>query len=474
LGRLFGTDGIRGLANADLTPELALAVAVASAHVLAERDRSHRPVAVVGRDPRASGEMLEAAVVAGLASAGADVLRAGVLPTPAVAYLVGAHRADLGVVLSASHNPMPDNGIKLFAAGGQKLPDEIEAAIEAAVLRGEASASPDAGSDAAGGSGDDERPVTGWVRPTGGAIGRVTDLTEPAESYVNHLLDTLPGSQPLAGLRVVVDCANGAASRVAPQSYARAGAGVIAIHCAPDGLNINRDCGSTHLDVLRAAVIEHRADLGIAHDGDADRCLAVTAGGDEVDGDQIMAILALRMRRAGILVDDTLVATVMSNLGLRLAMRAEGIRLVETKVGDRYVLEELRARGYTLGGEQSGHVVLPAHATTGDGLLTALHLMAEVASTGRSLSDLAAVMTKLPQVLINVPVTDRAAGASAPPVAAAVADAEAVLGESGRVLLRPSGTEPLVRVMVEASTVEEARSVADRIAAAVREASPVA
>jgi len=447
LGRLFGTDGVRGLANADLTPELALSVAVAAAHTLAERDRSHRPVAVVGRDPRASGEMLEAAVVAGLASAGADVLRAGVIPTPAVAYLVGAHGADLGVVLSASHNPMPDNGIKLFAAGGNKLPDEVEAEIEA-------------------GTG------TSWRRPTGAAIGRVSDLPSAAESYVDHLLGTL-GGRRLDGLRIVVDCANGAAARVAPAAYARAGADVVAVHCDPDGLNINDNCGSTHLDVLREAVVARGADLGIAHDGDADRCLAATAGGDDVDGDQIMAILALAMRRDGSLADDTLVATVMSNLGLRLAMRAEGIRMIETKVGDRYVLEELRRGGYALGGEQSGHVVMPAYATTGDGLLTALHLMAEVATSGRSLASLASVMTKLPQVLVNVPVTDRVAGASAPPVAAAVADGEATLGDTGRVLLRPSGTEPLVRVMVEASTVEQARAVADRIADAVRSASPV-
>ena len=447
MGRLFGTDGVRGLANADLTPELALSVAVAAAHTLAERDRSHRPVAVVGRDPRASGEMLEAAVVAGLASAGADVLRAGVIPTPAVAYLVGAHGADLGVVLSASHNPMPDNGIKLFAAGGNKLPDEVEAEIEA-------------------GTG------TSWKRPTGAAIGRVSDLPSAAESYVDHLLGTL-GGRRLDGLRIVVDCANGAAARVAPAAYARAGADVVAVHCDPDGLNINDNCGSTHLDVLREAVVARGADLGIAHDGDADRCLAATAGGDDVDGDQIMAILALAMRRDGSLADDTLVATVMSNLGLRLAMRAEGIRMIETKVGDRYVLEELRRGGYALGGEQSGHVVMPAYATTGDGLLTALHLMAEVATSGRSLASLASVMTKLPQVLVNVPVTDRVAGASAPPVAAAVADGEATLGDTGRVLLRPSGTEPLVRVMVEASTVEQARAVADRIADAVRSASPV-
>ncbi len=450
MGRLFGTDGVRGRANADLTPELALAIAVAAAHTLAERDRSHRPVAVVGRDPRASGEMLEAAVVAGLASAGADVLRVGVVTTPAVAYLAGAHGADLGVALSGSHNPMPDNGVKLFAAGGHKLPDEVEDAIEAAVTR--------------------PGTAAGWTRPTGAAIGRVHTLPEDDKSYVNHLLSTLP--HRLDGLRMVVDCANGAASAIAPEAYARAGADVVALHCAPDGLNINEGCGSTHLSVLQAAVREHGADLGVAHDGDADRCLAVSADGAEVDGDEIMAVLALAMRRAGRLTDDTLVATVMSNLGLRLAMREQGITLVETKVGDRYVLEELRARGYALGGEQSGHVVLPAHATTGDGILTALHLMAELADTGRPLAELASVVTKLPQVLVNVPVGDRAAGASAPAVTAAVAEAEASLAGSGRVLLRPSGTEPLVRVMVEASTVDVAQSVAERIAGVVRAASP--
>lgn len=413
MGRLFGTDGVRGLANADLTPELALAVAVSAAHTLRERDRSHPPVAVVGRDPRASGEMLEAAVVAGLASAGAVVLRAGILPTPAIAHLVGLHGADLGVVLSASHNPMPDNGIKLFAAGGHKLPDEVEAAIESGVDTGE----------------------PGWVRPTGRGVGRVRDLPDAATSYVDHLLSTVPSS--VAGLRVVVDCANGAASGVAPDAFARAGADVVAVHCAPDGLNINEACGSTHLGAVRAAVRAHGADLGIAHDGDADRCLAVTASGDEVDGDQIMAILALAMRRAGTLVKDTLVATVMSNLGLRLAMRAHGITMIETKVGDRYVLEELRAHGFSLGGEQSGHVVMPAHATTGDGVLTALHLMAEVATSGRTLASLASVVTKLPQILVNVPVADRTSGASAPDVLAAVADAEGMLGDAGRVLLRP-------------------------------------
>jgi phosphoglucosamine mutase len=453
MGRLFGTDGVRGRANADLTPELALSVAMAAAHVLAERDHSHPPLAVVGRDPRASGEMLEAAVVAGLAGAGARVLRVGILPTPGVAYLVGDVKADLGVMLSASHNPMPDNGIKLFAAGGHKLPDDVEAQIEEAI-RAEA-------------AGD---PAASWHRPVGEAVGRVRDLPDGAMHYVKHLVGSVP--HPLQGLRVVVDCANGAASDVAPQAYREAGAEVIAIHATPDGLNINDGCGSTHLDQVRAAVHEHRADLGLAHDGDADRCLAVTATGEEVDGDQIMAILALAMRETGTLTKDTLVATVMSNLGLRLAMSAAGIRLIETKVGDRYVLEELRRDGLALGGEQSGHVVMPAYATTGDGILTGLHLMARMAATKASLADLASVVTRLPQVLVNVPVGDRAAGSTAPAVLAAVAEAEAELAGTGRVLLRPSGTEPLVRVMVEAQTAETAGDVAGRIADLVREASP--
>ncbi|WP_328465043.1 phosphoglucosamine mutase [Actinoplanes sp. NBC_00393] len=449
MGRLFGTDGVRGLANGELlTPELALKVAVAAARVLVETDGSHQPLAIVGRDPRASGEMLEAAVVAGLTSAGANVVRVGVLPTPAVAYLVGQTNADLGVMLSASHNPMPDNGIKLFAAGGTKLPDELEERIEQAV--------------------EDGHGLVG--RPTGAAIGRVHDLLDGAEHYIKHLVDSIP--HPLDGIKVVVDCANGAASEAGPVAYREAGAEVIAIHAEPDGLNINDECGSTHLDKVREAVLREGADLGIAHDGDADRCLAVTASGEVVDGDQIMAILALAMRDNGTLTDDTLVATVMSNLGLRIAMKQAGIKLVETKVGDRYVLEELQNDGLALGGEQSGHIVMPAFATTGDGVLTGLHLMAQVAASGKSLADLAAVVHKLPQVLINVKVGDREAGAAAPTVQAAVALAENELGETGRVLLRPSGTEPLVRVMVEAATEDKAREVAERIAAEVSAASP--
>ncbi|GIF19414.1 phosphoglucosamine mutase [Actinoplanes tereljensis] len=448
MGRLFGTDGVRGLANGDLTPELALSVAVAAARVLVESDTSHQPLAIVGRDPRASGEMLEAAVVAGLTSAGANVVRVGVLPTPAVAYLVAQTNADLGVMLSASHNPMPDNGIKLFAAGGTKLPDELEARIEQAV--------------------EDGHGVIG--RPIGGAIGRVNDLLDGAEHYIKHLVAATPNR--LEGIKVVVDCANGAASEVGPIAYEEAGAEVIAIHADPDGLNINEECGSTHMEKVRDRVLAEGADLGIAHDGDADRCLAVTASGDIVDGDQIMAILALAMRDAGTLTNDTLVATVMSNLGLKIAMKQSGIKMIEAKVGDRYVLEELNAGGLALGGEQSGHIVMPEFATTGDGVLTGLHLMAQLAGSGKSLADLAAVVHKLPQVLINVRVGDREAGAAAPTVQAAVALAEDELGETGRVLLRPSGTEPLVRVMVEAGTEEQARSVAERIAAEVNSASP--
>ncbi|HEX5119670.1 MAG TPA: phosphoglucosamine mutase [Pseudonocardiaceae bacterium] len=438
--RLFGTDGVRGLANTELTPELALSVAAAAARVFTEHDRSHRQVAVLGRDPRASGEMLEAAVAAGLASAGVDVLRLGVLPTPAVAYLVGELGADLGVMISASHNPMPDNGVKLFSSGGHKLPDAVEDEIAA-------------------------RLAPPADRPVGAAVGRITDSSEAVLRYEEHLLAATGRS--LTGLRIVVDCANGAASHVAPQVYRKAGAEVTAIHSEPDGLNINHDCGSTHLESIRTAVRESGADLGIAHDGDADRCLAVDGTGAIVDGDQIMAVLALGMKEAGELADDTLVVTVMSNLGLHLAMHEHGVAVHTTAVGDRYVLEELRTGGFTLGGEQSGHVLLPSHATTGDGVLTALRLMARVVDTGRSLAELAGVMNRLPQVLVNVKVTDKAAVATALTVADAVADVERELGESGRVLLRPSGTEQLVRVMVEAPTHDLAEAAASRLAGVV-------
>ena len=443
VGRLFGTDGVRGLANRDLTAETALGIAVAAAHVLGEVGAfsGGRPRAVVGRDPRASGEFLSAAVVAGLASAGVDVDDAGVLPTPAVAALVEDTDADLGVVLSASHNPMPDNGVKLFARGGHKLPDDVEDAIE-------------------------RRLDEPWDRPTGAGVGRVRRLPGAADRYVERLLGTLPNG--LDGLRVVVDCAHGAASEVSPRALRAAGAEVTVIGASPDGLNINDGYGSTHLGRLRAAVLDSGAAAGIAHDGDADRCLAIDHRGEVVDGDQIMAVLALAFRDRGALAQDTLVTTVMSNLGLKLAMQAAGIRTVDTAVGDRYVLEELRRGGYTLGGEQSGHVVMLEHATTGDGVLTGLHLLARVAQTRTPLAELAGVMQRLPQVLVNVAGVDKARSGSDPSVLAAVTAAEAQLGSTGRVLLRPSGTEPLVRVMVEAPEEAQAQKVADELADVVR------
>ncbi|MGS2588393.1 phosphoglucosamine mutase [Streptomyces hebeiensis] len=450
MGRLFGTDGVRGVANADLTAELALGLSVAAAHVLAEVGtfEGHRPTAVVGRDPRASGEFLEAAVVAGLASAGVDVLRVGVLPTPAVAYLTGVLGADLGVMLSASHNAMPDNGIKFFARGGHKLADELEDRIETLY--------------------EQHRTGEPWERPTGAGVGRVRTYDEGFDQYVAHLIGVLPNR--LDGLKVVLDEAHGAAARVSPEAFARAGAEVITIGAEPDGLNINDGYGSTHLDHLKAAVVEHGADFGIAHDGDADRCLAVDGAGEEIDGDQILAVLALAMREAGTLRGNAVVATVMSNLGFKTAMEREGIHLVETAVGDRYVLESMKEHGYALGGEQSGHVIVLDHATTGDGTLTGLMLAARVAATGRSLADLAGVMRRLPQVLINVPDVDRSRVNTSAELTAAVAEAESDLGTTGRVLLRPSGTEPLVRVMVEAADIEQARAVAGRLADAVKSA----
>jgi phosphoglucosamine mutase len=443
LGRLFGTDGVRGRANADLTPELALSVARAAAGVLADRGGTSRPVAVVGRDPRASGEMLEAAVVAGLTSAGAEVLRAGVVPTPALAFLTARTDADLGVMISASHNPMPDNGIKLFSRGGHKLPDALEAAIERTVVSG---ASAD-------------------HRPTGAGVGRVGDLPGAADDYVAHLLSTV--DRPLTGLTLVVDGAHGAAATIAPEVYRRAGATVHAIGCDPDGWNINDGIGSTHLGPLVEAVRKSGADLGLAHDGDADRCLAVTAEGELVDGDAILAVCALALHERGELAQDTVVATVMSNLGFHHTMRDAGITVQTTAVGDRYVLEALRARNLSLGGEQSGHLVFLDHATTGDGLLTGLALMARMRATGAPLAELAGVVQRLPQVLVNVPVTDRIAVVENDEVAEAVNAVEAELGDSGRVLLRPSGTEQLVRVMVEAPTQELADRVAARLAEVV-------
>ncbi|MHC6230229.1 phosphoglucosamine mutase [Arthrobacter sp. MMS24-T111] len=443
MSRLFGTDGVRGLANGLLTAELALQLAQAAAVVLGHDRNSNgsRPRAVLARDPRASGEFIAAAVEAGLASSGIDVYDAGVLPTPAAAYLVADLDADFGVMISASHNPAPDNGIKFLARGGKKLPDEVEDAIEAQLSK-EA------------------------VRPTGSDVGRIQRFSDAEDRYIVHLLRTLP--HRLDGLTVVLDCANGAASGCSPQLFKDAGARLIVIGADPDGLNINDGVGSTHLGPLKEAVVKHGADLGIAHDGDADRCLAVDHEGNEVDGDQIMAILAVALKKSGKLKDNVLVATVMSNLGLKIALRDAGITIMETAVGDRYVLEGMRDGGYNLGGEQSGHVIFSDYATTGDGLLTGLQLAAQVALTGKPLKELATVMTKLPQVLINVKGVDRSKVGSNDVLAQAVGAAEAVLGDTGRVLLRPSGTEPVVRVMVEAADEETAQSIAEHLAQVVR------
>ena len=441
---LFGTDGIRGLANVDLTAELALDVAVAAAHILVESlgDKSKRPRAIVGQDSRASGEFLEAAVVAGLTSAGVDVYRVGVLPTPAIAFLVAESGADLGVMISASHNSAPDNGIKLFARGGEKLADSLEAAIEA-------------------------RMGEPWQRPTGAHVGRVIEDTSAREKYIAHLLKSVDVS--LSGIKVVVDCANGAASFVAPMALEKAGATVIAIANKPDGLNINDGVGSTHLDFLRDAVLKNKADIGIAHDGDADRCLAIDAAGNVIDGDFILAILAQGFKSRGKLNEATVVATVMSNLGFLIAMKEAGINVVKTAVGDRYVLENLLENNYTLGGEQSGHIIMREFAGTGDGLLTALQLTAEMARSKKSLQELSKIMNRFPQVLINVSGVAKEKLDSSTAIKAAVAKYEAELGDAGRILLRASGTESLVRVMVEAQSDNIATEIAEKLAAVVKE-----
>ncbi|MGO1854055.1 MAG: phosphoglucosamine mutase [Microbacteriaceae bacterium] len=446
---LFGTDGVRGLANGILTADLALTLAQATAVVLgqgrtaeARKAEGRRLSAVVARDPRVSGEFLVAAVSAGLAASGVDVLDAGVVPTPALAFLIGDHDADFGVMVSASHNPASDNGIKIFARGGVKLPDIVEQRIESAMK---------------------------WDKllPTGAGVGRIQRFSDAEDRYKLHLLGSLPHA--LDGIHVVLDCAHGAASGVSPETFKDAGATVTVIGADPDGININDGVGSTHLDNLAEAVVRLGADVGIAHDGDADRCLAVDADGTIIDGDQIMAILAVSMKERGHLTDDTLVATVMSNLGLHRAMEEHGITVRQTSVGDRYVLEDMNANGFALGGEQSGHVIMSEFATTGDGVLTGLHLVAEMARTKKSLAELAAVMTVYPQVLINVRDVDKDRCADDEGVQDAVAAAEAELGETGRVLLRKSGTEALVRVMVEAADAESAQAYAEKLAAVVKE-----
>lgn len=441
MGRLFGTDGVRGSANKDLTPELVFSLGKSASLVIAKSHGKGKAKAVVGRDPRASGEMLEAALIAGLATVGVDVLKVGVLPTPAIAYLTKYYGADLGVVLSASHNVFSDNGVKFFSKDGKKLPDDVEDEIE-------------------------KNLETVVPHPTGSEVGRVKEMADAYEAYLAHLLETV-NTGALKGLKIAVDCANGAASEVAPDLYSRAGAQVIAIHNAPNGININDNCGSTHLESLIETVKKNSCDLGIAHDGDADRCLAIDNEGNVIDGDHILALLAHDFKQNGNLSSDTVVSTVMANLGFKIAMKSASINVIETAVGDRYVLEAMEEKNYVLGGEQSGHIIMRNHSTTGDGLLTALHLMNAVSSTKKTLKELAGIVNKFPQILINVADVDKAKIDNSELVAA-VKKAENDLGEKGRVLLRSSGTEPLIRVMVEAETMKQAQDIAQLLAGIVK------
>ncbi len=441
MSRLFGTDGVRGVANAELTPELAFRLGEAAGHFLGDHGRGR---IVVGRDTRKSGEMLEAALVAGLLAGGADALLCGIVPTPAVALLVRELEADGGVVISASHNAPIYNGIKLFSRDGFKLPDELEDEIEAFCT-----------SDR-----------DGWERPTGDGVGRIAYLDDALARYIEHCIGTI--DVDLTGLSIAVDCGHGASGTATPQALRQAGAEVIAINTESDGMDINVGCGSTNLSPIVATVREHKVNLGVAHDGDADRVLAVDETGADVDGDEIMAICAAHRYETGMLPLGTVVSTVMCNLGFEIAMRERGINVIKTKVGDRYVLEQMQTSGATLGGEQSGHIIFLDHNTTGDGLVTVLQLAAVMKTTGKSLSELRQVMRRYPQVLVNVPVADRARLATSAAIAEAVHRAEVELGDSGRVLVRPSGTEPLVRVMAEAADEESATSVVERLVEVVR------
>lgn len=438
--RLFGTDGVRGIANAELTPELAFRLGEAAGHFLGDHGRGR---IVVGRDTRRSGEMLEAALVAGLMAGGADALVTGIVPTPAVALLVRELEADGGVVISASHNAPEYNGIKLFSRDGFKLPDELEDEIESFCTTSR-----------------------DWERPTGAGVGRLVRIDDALDRYIAHCVDAI--DVDLTGLTVAVDCGHGASAIATPEAFRQLGAKVIAINTDFDGMDINVGCGSTHLGPITEVVRDHEVDLGIAHDGDADRVLAVDEVGAEVDGDAIMAVCAARMHELGKLPLDTVVSTVMCNLGFEIAMKERGINVIKTKVGDRYVLEQLQTSGAVLGGEQSGHIIFLEHNTTGDGLVTALHLAAVMQETGLPLSELRRVMRRYPQVLVNVPVGDKARLATSAAIAEAIQRAETELGDSGRVLVRASGTEPLVRVMAEASDEASASRVVEQLVAVVK------
>lgn len=440
---MFGTDGVRGVANRELTPGLAFKLGRAGACILAGSGKGSR--IVIGKDTRISGDMLEAALAAGICSAGVDVLEVGIIPTPAIAYLTRELQAAAGVVISASHNPVEDNGIKFFGPSGYKLPDETEEEIEALVLE----------------------DCVSVPSPVGGGVGRVYRVTDAADRYVEFACSTV--STDLKGLKLVVDCANGAASQVAPLIYKKLGAEVVSIFNNPDGVNINKDCGSTHPENLMEAVIEAGADLGLAHDGDSDRVLAVDAAGRLVDGDQIMVACARHLMARGKLEKDTVVVTVMSNLGLHLALRDLGINVMQTKVGDRYVLEELLRTGARFGGEQSGHIIFLDYNTTGDGIITALQLLAVMKESGEPLSRLAGRMERLPQILVNVKVNDKNAVMESPVLSAAIEEEEIKMEGAGRILVRPSGTEPLVRVMAEGKDMLQLEEIVSRLSNVIKE-----
>ncbi len=445
MGRLFGTDGVRGIAGQDMTCELAMDLGRAAATVLTY-GRRRRPLVVLGKDTRISSDMLGAALAAGLCSVGADVIDLGVVPTPAVAYLVMKYKADAGVMISASHNPYPFNGIKIFGGEGFKLPDELEDQIERLIGQGR------------------------WRLATGDALGQITHCATAVRDYVEHLKSTIPTS--LDGLRIAVDCANGSASATAPALFAELGADAVIFSAAPDGVNINENCGSTHLTALQDYVRAHgEVQAGVAFDGDADRCLFVDANGSVVDGDFIMAVCGLDMLQRGKLRRATIVGTVLTNLGFAKFCEAHGIRFAATKVGDRYVLEEMELEGYTLGGEQSGHVIFRDFATTGDGQLTALQLLCLLKRCQKPLAELAAVMTRLPQVMENVQVSPegKLEFYNSDAIKAAIREKKDLLGDEGRVLVRVSGTEPLIRVMVEGQNETLIRRIAADLALLIKE-----
>ena len=443
MARLFGTDGVRGVANDSLTPELAYHLGRAAAYIFGQ-DKEH-PTFLIGRDTRRSGTMLADILAAGIASAGGDCYMAGVIPTPAIAYLTRTHHMDAGVMISASHNPFEYNGIKFFDAYGYKLPDETEDKIEEFMLK-------------------DERAGL-QSRPTGASIGTISAWPDLAKEYADFICKSI--DIDLSGIKVVHDGANGSASVIGPEVLSRLGAEVIAIHHDPNGININDHCGSTHLDSLKEAVVANHADIGIANDGDADRCLAVDEQGNDMDGDQIMLLCALKLKEEGRLKQDTVVGTVMSNIGFHKALKEHGCQSVITAVGDRYVLERMRKDGYSLGGEQSGHIILLDFNTTGDGLLTAVQLMAILKKSGKKLSELAALMTRYPQILKNVRVQTKSGWEENDLIMAAISAGEEELGEDGRILVRPSGTEPLIRVMAEGPDLEQLDRIVDDIASVV-------